>query len=168
MNPIKIVLIIIGIVCILSGASLSIMGTIGAGAAKNAIDNNSSGGQKKLGKNNKCLQITGNTTMAKLNDPKSILETGNFCNANTPSTWQNNKDFAKNFYPADMKDQKALYKDNTNPSPFYSSGYGERERQVESAQLLGKFQGKASSYVHFGSTLGGLGVILVILGVIPM
>jgi len=66
----------------------------------------------------------------------------NPCNANTPSTWYNKQNIAKQFYPTDFTAGKVLTPNA--PTPFWESANDynkERERQVESAQLLGKTQG---------------------------
>ena len=133
-NP-KVVNLITGGSSLIVGIVVLSLCIIGNNKATNAQNNNSSKGHLKV-KNNKCQSIS------KKKDKVGLK--GLFCNANTPSTWQNDQDFAKKFYPKDMDGQAALYSDNKTPAPFYSdiTLYGERERQVESAQLLGQFQGR--------------------------
>ncbi len=150
-------LFILGGFLIVIGVSVTIIGGIASGKAKSAQQNNSSSGHSKV-KGDKCKKIAVS--------PDKVGLAGLFCNANTPSTWQNDQKFAKNFYPKDMDNQKALYKDNKSPAPFYAAInlYGERERQVESAQLLGKYQGNASSAIFYGIILTIVGLLSLLIG----
>ena len=78
----------------------------------------------------------------------------NFCNANTPSTWQNCQSFAKKLLPTDITHLKPFPQQfNTDPTKYGEYAYKERERQVESAQNLGRYQGKAEGYIGIGVAL---------------
>ena len=151
LNSLKVSVLITGIFVLIVGIVTLSLCIWGNNRVNQAQANNSMKGHSKV-KNDKCYTINQSKNKVGL--------TGLFCNANTPSTWLNDQEFAKKFYPKDMDDQAHLYKDNKTPAPFYSAInlYGERERQVESAQLLGQFQGQM-----YGG--GQLGICLIVFGI---
>ena len=150
--------ITIGTIVLIIGIVILSFGILGNDKVNNAQKNNSSKGHHKV-KNDKCKQISKNNTSVGLD--------GLFCNANTPSTWQNDQDFAKNFYPKDLDGNPNLYKNNKIPGPFYTiaSKYGERERQVESAQLLGQFQGQMQGGIVLGIIMILFGGTFILMGI---
>lgn len=95
--------------------------------------------------------------------PTSTQPDTKFCNANTPTTWLYNQKLAKMFYPKDFQD----YEYHDQPMAFFTKFstsddkqlYKERERQVESAQLLGQTQGLSNGLLGIGGVLVFLGFV---------
>jgi len=153
----KVVTLVTGSLLLIAGIVMLSLCIMQNNKATNAQNNNSSKGHLKV-KNDQCKVI---------NKGGKVGLTGLFCNANTPSTWKNDQDFAKKFYPKDMDHQAKLYSDNKTPAPFYSdiALYGERERQVESAQLFGKFQGQMQGGIALNITIIIFGLVLILVGI---
>jgi hypothetical protein len=94
-----------------------------------------------------------NTSQAKDCMNQNLSSNCKGCNANTPSTWKNCQSFAKKLLPTDVIPLHPFPQPFNPVNPIYPKNYIERERQVESAQNLGKFQGRNKMLIIVGIIL---------------